>query len=535
VRAGVTGSRNGRELLTKEFIMSTTLAYPEVELDKIDVVEGFNARSEMDEAELQETAATIRDLGVLQPISVKARDDGRYDLVYGHRRLEAAKLALAQAQEEGADTSGLTKIKVTSCEGDPRLEAFIENEHRSRLNAMDRARGLQALAEEHNLTSNKAIATKVRKTPEWVGAHLRLLRLPEQVQPYVAEGIVPVEGERLLRKIAKVSPEVAAAICEVAKRKKVSGKRFIESFKDLFAESANASIQDRPPMLNADRLYLSEIVAEEEKHRQLAERINTLPSTGYATPDPWIRLSEVEVDAARAAGCLVEHNSTRNGFDTSLQFIIDREFAFDLVVRNVEREEHELEERALKNAGKEAAERDKRKEERKAQRQQALEDKEAARSWNERLGIALLKIRSGARRRRRELAWAKAVALVFMDDNESLAVTGLRLTLRDDMVRVEHKQLKSGKKKEVVTYAERVQCEKELRRRVLAAKSAAEVVQVLAEAMIAAELADQAELPRSKRWGWLVPYRVRNEVSDLLAPDLKEVRPRRTSGKRKQS
>lgn len=516
--------------------MSTTLAYPEVELHKIDVVDGFNARSEMDESELQEMAATIREVGVLQPISVRAKEDGRFDLVYGHQRLEAARIALAQAEEEGADTAKLAKIRVTPSDGDhPRLEAFIENEHRTRLNPMDRARGLKALAEEHNLTTNKAIAAKARKKPEWVGAHLRLLDLPEQVQAYVAEGVVPVEGERLLRKIAKVSPEVAAAVCEVAKRKKVSGKRFVDSFKDLLGEAARSKIQGRPPMLRVDNLYLSEVVPEQDKHANLASRINNLPSSHYDSADPRIALSEAAIDAARAAGCLVEHKSTRNGFDNSLRFIIDREFCLDLVERGVEAEEHEAEERALKNAGKEAAKRDEAKEKRKAQRQQALEDKEAARSWNERLGIALTKARTAGRRKKRELAWARAVALVFIDDNDSLAVSGLRLTLRDDLVKVDHKSLKSGANKEVVTVAERDQCNQELRRRVLAAKSPGEVVQVLTEAMVAAQLVDQDELPQSKRFGWLIPYQVREEVSDLLAADVKEVRPRRTARKSKRS
>lgn len=265
--------------------MSTTLTYPEIELDKIDVVDGFNARSAMDEGELQEMAATIRDVGVRQPISVRAKEDGRFDLVYGHKRFAAAKIALAQAEEEGADTARLAKIRVTPSDGDPHLEAFIENEHRSDLNPVDRARGLKALAEEHNLTTNKAIAAKARKKPAFVGAYLRLLELPEQVQAYVAEGVVPVEAEPLLRKIAKVSPEVAAAVCEVAKRQKVSGKRFVTSFRELLNEAARTKIQGRPPMLRVDNLYLSEVVSGEDEHVKLADRINNLPSSTYNSAD----------------------------------------------------------------------------------------------------------------------------------------------------------------------------------------------------------------------------------------------------------
>jgi hypothetical protein len=102
--------------------MTTTLAFPEVELDKIDVVDGFIIRSKMDDAELQEIAATIRDVGVMQPVSVLPKEDDRFNLVYGHQRFEAAKIALAQAEEEGADTSKLTKIRVTPSGDDPILE-----------------------------------------------------------------------------------------------------------------------------------------------------------------------------------------------------------------------------------------------------------------------------------------------------------------------------------------------------------------------------------------------------------------------------
>jgi len=123
--------------------MSTQIAVPEVEIDKIDVVEGFNARQEMDPVEIEQLAATIKAHGVVGPVKVREKEDGRFDLVYGHRRLAAARKA------------GLAKVPVTPSRGNPRVEAFYENNQRSDLNPVERALDRKAFAEELELATNK--------------------------------------------------------------------------------------------------------------------------------------------------------------------------------------------------------------------------------------------------------------------------------------------------------------------------------------------------------------------------------------------
>lgn len=85
------------------------------------------------------------------------------------------------------------------------------------------------------------------------------------------------------------------------------------------------------------------------------------------------------------------------------------------------------------------------------------------------------------------------------------------------------KTLKSGDSREKVSYADAAQCTEYLAKRIDSARSADEVLELLADAVIAAELADERELPQSKRIGWFA----RPGVAKVLAVEIKEVKPRR--------
>lgn len=163
--------------------MTTDLVTPKVDIDLIDVVDNFNARKKFDSEELKQLAETIEETGIVQPVKVKAKENGRFDLVAGERRFRAAKIA------------GCKQLEVTLSTGNPHTESLIENIHRSNLNPIETGLGLQAFAEEHNLETNEKIGAKVRKRVDWVGAHLRLLKLPKSVQRYIAAGHVPMEAE----------------------------------------------------------------------------------------------------------------------------------------------------------------------------------------------------------------------------------------------------------------------------------------------------------------------------------------------------
>ena len=497
------------------------LKTPMVDLAKIDVEDGFNARQHMDEGGLEQLAVNLGEVGIVQPLSVRPTKGGRYAVVAGHRRLEAAKRA------------GIKRIPITLSKGNPHLNSLVENIHREDLDSIEIALGLKALAGELNLTTNTQIAQKAGKKLSWVAEHLRLLELPEGVKRHIAEGTVPIKAERLLRDIAAVSPRVAECICELAKRHRYTGRYFLEHFDDIFAATAEARFNNKPTLISARQCRVSAAVSSAKKRRVLAERINAI-NPYLRLDDPVIRFEDAEVDAARAAGCLVEHHAERRGYVSTTAFFTDAEVVADLAERAVERMEAE----AAKKAEEEAAWKARQKETgaggeseaeaRKARREEAKAKKAKAEVFNEDLSGKLFKARTAARRKQQSLARAKAVAQILVADNPELAGRGLRLVL-PQLQDIEVKELKSGEKRTKVSYADAEQCTEELERRIEAAASADQVLEVMSEALIAALLADEHQLPQSKRIRWYPPFEAK--VEKLLASDMKAARPRRRAAK----
>lgn len=158
-----------------------------VEVEKIQP-NPYQPRKEFDQARLEELSRSIRQYGVLQPLVVTRReftkDDGGlgvvYELIAGERRLRASKLAgLPQVPViiRGEDESDMMKLEL----------AIIENLQREDLNAIDRARAFERLANEFHF-KHIEIAKKVGKSREYVSNTIRLLAMPEVMQTALAEG-----------------------------------------------------------------------------------------------------------------------------------------------------------------------------------------------------------------------------------------------------------------------------------------------------------------------------------------------------------
>lgn len=157
-----------------------------IELDKIKP-NPFQPRREFDEARLRDLADSIRQYGVLQPLTVSrveiATEDGgmttEYELIAGERRLRAAKLA------------GIDQVPVIIRVGDDNMAklelAIIENLQREDLNAVERARAFMRLADEFSFTHGQ-IGQKVGKSREYVSNTLRLLALPQEILDALSEG-----------------------------------------------------------------------------------------------------------------------------------------------------------------------------------------------------------------------------------------------------------------------------------------------------------------------------------------------------------
>jgi ParB/RepB/Spo0J family partition protein len=487
-----------------------------METSKIHEQEGFNARTHKDPGSLDRLAASIARDGVLEPLLVRAGQDGEATVIAGHRRLAAARQA------------GVERVPVVFYAGErDRQVSLVENFHREDLDPIDAGRGLKAIAEEFDLTKPQ-LAEQVDMSVTWVSERLRLLDLPDGVQEMIAAGIVPVEAERVLRKVAEVSPRVAECVCITAKRHDVPPSDFVRVFDQLLQLTCEGRFTEKPTMIDVRRMTVSKVISDRRERAELTERINAVDRY-LVSEDPQVRLGEPEVDAARAAGCLIEHQVDNGGFVSVSAYITDKEMAADLLRRAVDRQEVDAEKRAEEEAawrsrnGQMDGTPEELKDARKAQREQAKADAASARKFNEELGRNLLNRRGKGTRRQRGLARAKAIAAVLLADNRELAARGLRLVL-PQLQEVETKQLKSGAKRQKVSYADTDQCLSYLENRVEEAKTEAEVNELLADALIAGLLADQAELPQSKRVR--VGTHADEAVAKLLAADIKAVKPR---------
>jgi hypothetical protein len=295
---------------------------------------------------------------------------------------------------------------------------------------------------------------------------------------------------------------------------------------------SEAQFEGSPTMVDASAAPLSSIVADPKQQAALAERIRTVRPYDRSD-DPVVRFDRSEVDAARAAGCLVEHKVDHGEWESSVAFICDATLAADLAVRAVERIEREAAEVASSRAssagqgsegGGLADSPEDAKEARRAAREKAKAQAEAARTFNLELGRKLV-IRRGAKtRREHSLTRARALAALVLADNDRLAARGLRLVL-PQLQEVEVKSLKSGETREKVTYEDAAECEQYLRSRIAEAKSADEILELLADAVIAAFASDERELAQSRRVNWFPPAQA--EMEKLLAAEIKAVRPRR--------
>ena len=145
-------------------------------------------RTYFDEAELQELAASIKEVGVLQPPVVRERSDGRYELIMGERRLRASKLA-------GLKTIPL--ILRASSDNEMLREALLENIHRSQLNPLEEGAAYQNLLNDFGYTHDE-LAIKVGKSRPTITNTLRLLNLPPSVQRKVAVGVLSAGHARAL-------------------------------------------------------------------------------------------------------------------------------------------------------------------------------------------------------------------------------------------------------------------------------------------------------------------------------------------------
>ena len=145
-------------------------------------------RKSFDEAALAELADSIREHGIIQPLTVRKLASGYYQIIAGERRWRAARIA------------GLREVPVIVIEADDRKAAelaMIENLQREDLNPMEEAAGFQSLIDNHHMTQEEA-AQRVGKSRSAGANALRLLGLEPSVRKLVVEGQLSAGHARAL-------------------------------------------------------------------------------------------------------------------------------------------------------------------------------------------------------------------------------------------------------------------------------------------------------------------------------------------------
>ena len=147
-------------------------------------------RQTFDEDEIAELAASIKEVGLLQPIVVRTdpTDKNAYELIMGERRLRACQLA---------KVTQIPAIVRETNDNKMLFDALIENLHRVQLNPLEEAAAYQQLMEDFGCTQQE-LSKRVSKSRPAITNALRLLRLPASVQPKVAAGVLSAGHARAL-------------------------------------------------------------------------------------------------------------------------------------------------------------------------------------------------------------------------------------------------------------------------------------------------------------------------------------------------
>ena len=178
-------------------------AVADISINKIEV-NPFQPRDKFDEESLNELADSIKEQGIIQPITVRKLGFDRYQLISGERRYKASKIV------------GLKEIPsyIRVANDEQMLEmALVENIHREDLNSIEIAISYQRLMEECSLTQQK-LSEKIGKNRTTISNYIRLLKLPAEIQIAIRDGelsmgharaIINIEDEKtqllLLKKI----------------------------------------------------------------------------------------------------------------------------------------------------------------------------------------------------------------------------------------------------------------------------------------------------------------------------------------------
>lgn len=219
----------------------------------------FQPRREFDEAALEELRESIARHGILQPLSVRAVGDGKYELIAGERRLRAARLA------------GRTTVPVvvrTASDAEMAEMALIENIQREDLNPIEEARAYEQLLTKFRL-SQEELARRVARSRSAIANSVRLLRLAEEVQAFIANGVLSMGQTRPL--LALESKNLQREAAEYIQEHELSARGAEALVKRLLKDPNVLKKAAQPAKVRTPDIFVRE--AEERLTRSLGTKV----------------------------------------------------------------------------------------------------------------------------------------------------------------------------------------------------------------------------------------------------------------------
>lgn len=197
----------------------------------IDMIEPnpFQPRMTFDQIALEELAESIKTFGLIQPITVRKKDQGRYQIISGERRFRASRLAgmdMIPAYIRDTNDQGMLEM------------AIVENIQRENLDPIEVAMSYQRLIDECNLTQEQ-MAERVGKKRASVTNYLRLLKLPAKVQHDLKVGLLSVGHAKVILGIE--NEEIQESLCDQVIKESLSVRQLEDRVKKILADNQSGS------------------------------------------------------------------------------------------------------------------------------------------------------------------------------------------------------------------------------------------------------------------------------------------------------
>jgi ParB family chromosome partitioning protein len=230
-------------------------SYVEIPTDRI-TPNPRQPREVFDEEAMAELVASIREVGLLQPVVVRSMGEDKYELVMGERRWRAV-------QEAGQPT--IPAILRETGEQDLLRDALLENLHRSQLNPLEEAAAYQQLLDDFSCTQEELSKRLGRSRPQ-ISNTLRLLRLPAAVQRRVAAGLLSAGHARALLAMSDSKEQ------EVLSRRIVAEGLSVRAVEEIVAVGAGEHHKTRGPRRQSGTVVAPRLT---DLANRLSERFDT--------------------------------------------------------------------------------------------------------------------------------------------------------------------------------------------------------------------------------------------------------------------